>query len=145
MKEIKKEQQHVEYITYYEAFDGTTFQEKCQCEAYENSASGVVIGKLHEIGTVISNQDWLDCGDGENWHIFVVPTKQEHLDILNQLMFLCRASDEKTKLFFTENDLNKPFIMGYRSYNNSLDWSWFYKIEDIISQATNDTYTIVKK
>ena len=46
MKEVTIETQRVETHVLYEAVDGTRFCSKEECEKYENSAKGVLRGKL---------------------------------------------------------------------------------------------------
>lgn len=89
MKEITKERTITEKYTIYEAIDGTQFDFKEDCEKYDNSARGVLRGKLKKL---IVN-DRYDCwdlmgGNEDNVCIAVkVPTEID-IDIVLQNYYL---------------------------------------------------------
>ena len=143
MKEIKKEfkREVVETTTVYQASDGTEFNSKEECQKYENSAAGVLLAKIATFSTETPNS--LDDCD-ENEYKLVIPTNDEELDALNQLYFLFGGRNSK-ELFFTKEYLNRPVLMGYRRCCESIDWCWFYKLDDFIKESTQDKFILMPK
>lgn len=93
MKEIKKEKQHIEYVTVYQATDGTEFTDREECIKYETSAKGVLKSKLNNFivgSTKDSGMDAWDLmgGDCDNEIIAIKMTNAEDLDVVKQYMLL---------------------------------------------------------
>ena len=65
MKEIKKQIQRTETIIRYEAVDGTIFPNREECERYESTALGVLMGKLMKLVETKTNE-W-DLLKGEEY------------------------------------------------------------------------------
>ena len=89
MKEITKERTKVEKYIVYEAVDGTQFDFKEDCEAYDNSAKGVLRGKLKDLIVNDEYSGWdLMGGNEDNTIIAVkVPTEAD-IDIVLQNYYL---------------------------------------------------------
>lgn len=89
MKEITKERTKVEKYIVYEAVDGTQFDFKEDCEAYDNSAKGVLRGKLKALIVNDEYSGWdLMGGNEDNTIIAVkVPTEKD-IDIVLQNYYL---------------------------------------------------------
>ena len=89
MKEITKERTKVEKYIVYEAVDGTQFDFKEDCEAYDNSAKGVLRGKLKDLIVNDEYSGWdLMGGIEDNTIIAVkVPTEKD-IDIVLQNYYL---------------------------------------------------------
>jgi hypothetical protein len=85
MKEIIKERTKVEKYTVYQAVDGTEFDFKEDCERYDNSAQGVLRGKLKSL---IVNDEWngwdLMGGNEDNQVIAVAVPHESDIDIILQ-------------------------------------------------------------
>lgn len=85
MKEIIKERTKVEKYTVYQAVDGTEFDFKEDCERYDNSAQGVLRGKLRPL---IVNDEWngwdLMGGNEDNQVIAVAAPHESDIDIILQ-------------------------------------------------------------
>ena len=83
MKEIIKER--IEKYKVYEAVDGTQFDLKEECEKYDNSAQGVIRGKLKPL---IVNDKWnawdLMGGNEDNQVIAVRVPYESSIDIVLQ-------------------------------------------------------------
>ena len=134
MTEIKKEE--TTYKTMYQAIDGTEFVDKEECEKYEQSAACVLLAKL--VGCEVArgyDHEWLDWGD-ENEYRTLIPKTQEDIDTMNQLWFMHGGKKEE-KPKFDKSHINKLILMGVRTYNDKLDWCWFYILEDIITALSN--------
>lgn len=144
MKEIKKEikKEIIETITIYQAADGTEFNNPEECNKYENSAAGMLICKVDDfsLGEVSNGMDESD----ENIYKLVIPSEQEHIDTLNHLHKLFGGRNLDT-LFFNSNCLYRPIIMGYRIYNDQIDWCWFYRLDNVIKDLTKDGFVLTRK
>lgn len=140
MEKVEKERV-VKYVV-YTATDGTEFFEESECRKYENSAAGMLLGRLMEFSKPCENFE-ID-GSEENIYRIAVPTKQEHLNTLNQLHKMFRGVTDCPSLF-TEKDLKYPIAVGYRTYEGALDWVWFYKLNDWIKRITDNSFEIEKR
>jgi hypothetical protein len=89
MKEIIKERTVTEKYTVYEAVDGTQFDFKEDCEKYDNSAKGVLRGKLKDLIVNDEYNGWDLMGGNENNNIIAVkvPTEAD-IDIVLQNYYL---------------------------------------------------------
>lgn len=89
MKEITKEIQKIEKCTVWEAVDGTTFNSREECKKYEESAQGVLRGKLKEFIVNDKYDGWDLMGGFEDHTILAikVPT-EEAKDIILQAYYL---------------------------------------------------------
>lgn len=91
MKEIKEEHKReiVELNTFYEAQDGTRFTDEEQCLLYEDSALGVVRGKLAQLFVGEKKDAWELMGGYEEHTVCgIALTKQEDVDTVLQLLYL---------------------------------------------------------
>lgn len=141
MEEVKKEV--ITYNTIYEAFDGQQFVDKEECKKYEESAVGVILQKLNTcVITEHINSDWFDCGDENNYKT-LCPRTQIDIDNLNHLHKLFGGKNNDN-LYFTEEDINTIILIGYRFYHNELDWVWFNKVDELISDLTAGKVTQIK-
>lgn len=89
MKEIQKTKEHIEYITIYQANDGTEFTNKEECEKYENSAHAVVRTKFLKL--VIDKKteyNLFNAGNDEDIVYLVKLNSQEDADAVLQLYYL---------------------------------------------------------
>ena len=85
MKEVIKERTNVEKYTVYEAVDGTQFTRKEDCEKYDNSAKGVLRGKLKALIVNDEYTGWDLMGGNDDSTIIAVkvPTEAD-IDIVLQ-------------------------------------------------------------
>ena len=89
MKEITKERTKVEKYVVYQAVDGTEFNSREDCEAYDNSAKGVLRGKLKALTVNDEYNGWDLMGGNEDNDIIAVkvPTEAD-IDIVLQNYYL---------------------------------------------------------
>ena len=89
MKEITKERTITEKYTVYQAVDGTEFNSKEDCEAYDNSAKGVLRGRLKALTVNDEYNGWDLMGGNEDNSIVAVkvPTEAD-IDIVLQNYYL---------------------------------------------------------
>ena len=89
MKEVTKERTKVEKYTVYEAVDGTEFNTREECQEYDNSAKGVLRGKLKDLIVNDKYNGWDLMGGNEDNAIIAVkvPTEAD-IDIVLQNYYL---------------------------------------------------------
>ena len=89
MKEVTKERTKVEKYTVYEAVDGTEFNTREECQEYDNSAKGVLRGKLKNLIVNDKYNGWDLMGGNEDNAIIAVkvPTEAD-IDIVLQNYYL---------------------------------------------------------
>lgn len=89
MKEIKQEIQRVEYVTKYEATDGTLFDNADECRKYENSARVVLLTRYK---TLVTNrfceEDLFGIGSCDYDVEIVKVTSSEDIDLILQLLII---------------------------------------------------------
>ena len=87
MKEVTKER--VQKYTVYQAVDGTEFNTREECQEYDNSAKGVLRGKLKDLIVNDKYNGWDLMGGDEDHNIIAVkvPTEAD-IDIVLQNYYL---------------------------------------------------------
>lgn len=127
MKEIQKEIKS--YITKYEAFDGRLFDDKKECEKYENTANAVIMNEFfnHVIKTITEYElspYWIGS---EEYDIAVIDIKDENaLEHVNRAIQLCNDKFKSNGHKLLNNEyIGKRILMslGYRysSYDGVYD------------------------
>ena len=133
----------VETRVTYKAIDGTVFRDKEQCEAYEESAAAALFAQLNDCVVVKEVDCALFEDDGENNYKTVIPTTNDHITTLNQLWFMYEGKGNMDTPKFESSDKGTPIVIGYRFYENKIDWIWFYKLCDEIQKVTDGHYKLV--
>ena len=116
MKEITKEHTKVEKYVVYQAVDGTEFNSKEDCEAYDNSAKGVLRGRLKALTVNDEYNGWdLMGGNEDNLIIAVkVPTEAD-IDIVLQNYYLDQPwilNNSPVHLEKVKNAVNQAYKEG---------------------------------
>lgn len=143
MKEVTETIIKEYIVTKYQAFDGEKFDTEEECHKYENSAAGVLFGKIDDF-TVKSDCFFEPDEGSENKYKAVIPRSQHDIDLLNQLWKLYRGKNEEN-LKFDGTYIKSLIFVGYRfDYSNSgeLDWVWFYDLKSMVKEACGDKYTV---
>lgn len=145
MKEIKKEIQKIEYITQYEAIDGTKFNTVEECRKYEDSAEAVLLARYKPLVVTRKSEETLFNVGSCEYEIDVVKPTEEEIDTILQLIALFNSHYDNEKLQEYRIMLNKAlenddFILigrgcGYDHYDS------FY----IIDSLTDFINKIVKQ
>ena len=148
MKEVKEEikKEVVDVNIYYEAIDGTKFTNKEECVKYEDTVCCVLIARAKSFTIATEEEQPINPFDdgGESNYMMLLPQKQEDIDILNQLYVLPRKA-ASAELYFTKEHIEKPILMGYRTYENNLEWSWFNDMQKVINVMTNGKFELKLK
>ena len=148
MKEFKEETKRevIDVNTYYEAIDGTKFTSKEECAKYENTVCCVLMARVKSFAIATEEEQSINPFDegGENQYIMLLPQKQEDIDTLNQLYVLPRSGVSKEP-YFTKEHIGKLILMGYRTYDDGLEWSWFNEMDKVICTMTGGKYELKPK
>ena len=143
MKEIKEIITTEVTVIKYQAFDGEKFDTAEECQKYENSAAGVLLGKIDDF-TVKTDCTFEPDDSDENKYKAIIPRNQHDIDVLNQLWKLYRGKNEEG-LIFDGTYIKSLIFVGYRfDYSNpgKLDWVWFYDLKSIVEKACENKYTV---
>lgn len=144
MERIENKREVTQTVTdiSYKAIDGTMFFNEEECRRYEETAEAVLLSKVKEFQIKEIAGDDLFESNGDGIYRIVVPTKESHIDTLNQLWKL-NGGASKSDLFFSTEDLHKVIAVGIRfCSNDKIDWIWFWKVDDVIKSITGDKYYI---
>ena len=138
MKEIKKEKTITQTYYEYEALDGTIFNDKEECQKYDESALGVLNYKVNLLKVGKKDMDCWDlcCGYDDNECFALKPELPEDKDTILQwylghtphlLNDSCKnyvndiaskiqcALNEGDIIFFGVNGSDEPYIMNTRN------------------------------
>lgn len=89
MKEIKKEIQKVEYVTKYEAIDGTIFDSYEECKKYDNSARAILLSRYQPLVLDrYTEEDLFNMGSCEYSMDIVKMENESHIELILQLVAL---------------------------------------------------------
>lgn len=106
--------------TIYCADDGTTFENKDECEKYEKHIDKI-ISEIHIYDKNLKEISMNDFGWEENIHFFHCET-EESFDFLFEsfpyTIIMYDEDDEKTQVFFENKNLG---FMSIKDYENSFD------------------------
>ena len=144
MERIENKREVTQTVTdiSYKAIDGTIFSNEEECRRYEETVEAVLLSKVKEFQIKEIAGDDLFESNGEGIYRIVVPTRESHIDTLNQLWKL-NGGASKEDLFFSTEDLHKVIAVGIRFCpNNKIDWIWFWKIKNVIENITDNKYTV---
>lgn len=146
MERIENKREVTQTVTdiSYKAIDGTMFSKEEECRRYEETAEAVLLSKVKEFQIKeIAGNDFFETND-EGIYRIVVPTKESHIDTLNQLWKL-NGGAYKKDLFFSNEDLNNVIAIGIRfCSNDKIDWIWFWKVSNVIRSVTDGRYTVAE-
>jgi len=111
MKEVTKEK--VQKYTMYEALDGTEFNDKAECEKYEESAKGVIRARIAKLIVGKANEWDLLAGCDDHEVIGIKMQTGRDLEYVKQfLMIECT--------WYNNNPVARDEIFGImeKAYNN---------------------------
>lgn len=144
MKEIKKT---VETVTGYEAFDGTQFTEKEQCEAYESTALNVVLARLKKlvIKELYENEIFENQGYGsEEYQYWVMDIKDKaDVDLFNQFRYFTSGGTE-----MTDDYIGKRVLVGTGYCYDAFKYRSLYikgTYDEMIEQYKKDLEKVFKE
>lgn len=130
MKEIKTKKEIIDIN--YEAADGTLFCNADECRIYENSARGVISGRLAKF-TINKGSEYDLFGRGmEDSDAFVVkPKDDKDIDAIRQFVALYGNYDEMAWL---DNCIGKVVVVTI-SYD---EYAWAQSLDNTLNHLMGD-------
>lgn len=147
MEKIEKKREVVTTTTdiSYKAIDGTIFSNEDECRRYEETSEAILLSRLADIQIKEIYCDDLFESSGEGVYRVIVPRVEEDINTLNQLWKLNGGATSKN-LLFNKDDLQKVILVGIRfATNDKIDWIWFWKFNDVISNITDGKYVLARR
>lgn len=120
------------FKTVYVAADGTEFNDKEECRKYDESALGVLKGRVKKLATKVSNEaDLLGSGNGDDESWVIIPKSADEVALIRQLLSLMGMKAEHTE--FLESQIGKVIWLT-QSYDQ--DYMWFDTLESLTKRVT---------
>lgn len=133
MKKIEKEVV-TKVVEGYMAMDGTMFQEQEECAKYEQSARGVLRGRVKKL---VFNEGTEDCilftGSPDNKVWVCRPMTEEDIDAIKQLYMLCGGREEQ--LLRLDGQVGKVVLVTW-DYED--EYMWFDTLEALTSRIMGE-------
>ena len=138
MKEVTKEK--VQKYTVYEALDGTEFNDKAECQKYEESAKGVIRARIAKL-TVGKATEWdLLAGSDDHEVVGIKMQNERDLEYVKQFFMMeCSWYGEvRTKEIFDviEKAYDDNDIVLF-SINCDGDYYWINSRKNIVDNLVN--------
>ncbi len=130
------------YVEIYIATDGTEFNDKEQCVAYEKSAAGVLKGRMVKFALDAPKTEcdlYGGAGSDENRVYVVVPKTDDDVKTLEQLIHLKAYNKDAAA---EKIAVGKVFVVTF-SYDE--EDMWITDLNNLVRAATAEQYEIVKK
>lgn len=140
MKKIEVKKEVINYQ--YEAADGTIFGDADECRMYEESAFGVLRGRLAKIATTFASECDIFNGAGsdENDAFVVIPKNEDEVKTIQQIVYMKSYGD---KAAVAEKVAIGKVLLVTFSYDN--DGVWITDLGKLIDSATKGKYEVVEK
>ena len=133
MKKIEKEVV-TKVIEGYEAMDGTMFQDQEECKKYEQSAKGVLKGRVKKLVFNEGTEDEiLFTGSCDNKVWVCRPMTQDDVDTIKQLYMLCGGREEFLPRL--DGQAGKVVLVTW-DYDG--DYMWFDSLEELTRRIMGD-------
>lgn len=139
------ETKRIEKINYeyvYVAVDGTEFRNEDECRAYDNSAYGVLKGRLANMAILKTTECDLYNGAGsdDNKAYVVIPEDEEEVKTIQQLAYLKVYGEEYKKKYADMVAVGKVLVVTI-SYDD--DGLWITDLGEMVSSATAGKFKVV--
>jgi hypothetical protein len=140
MKEVTKEK--VQKYTMYEALDGTEFNDKAECEKYEQSAKGVIRARIAKLTVGKDNEGNLLAGSDEHEVIGIKMQTEKDVEYVKQFLLMeCTWYNgnpvERDKIFdIMEKAYDNDDIVLF-GINYDGDYYWINARQNIVDNLMN--------
>jgi len=130
------------YKNVYVAVDGTEFEEQEECQKYEKSAEGVLLGRLAKMAITKQSECDLFNGAGcdDNTSYVIIPKSEDEVATIQQAIHLKSYGDKKK--LCERVDVGKVVIVTI-GYDN--DGLWVSDLGEIVSKATDGKVELIEK
>lgn len=127
-KEIK---QQIE-ITKWQAVDGTIFDDKQQCITYDNSALGVLRGRLFEKMKRIEDKFSICSDFSDDYDYYLLKAKDDATcDLINQVNMHLGSS-------YLKDIKNHLFVVGVSTYDDNIYFVDMTKQQNALAELSKD-------
>lgn len=118
--------------TVYVAVDGTEFNDKEECRKYDESAIGVLKGRVKKLAVKVSNEeDLLHSGGEENESWVIIPKSADEIALIRQLLLVMGLKMERTEGL--ESQIGKVIWL---TQNYDQDYMWFDTLEALTKRVS---------
>jgi hypothetical protein len=128
----------------YEAFDGTRFDTKEDCFAYEGSQFGLLMQQLEK--SIIKKTDTLgirnksNCFEPFNAYYVIVPKTRHDIFVLGQILEAAGVTDREE---ITGGDCDQPIILCVNLFCNVIVDVHIIRINDLVKDLTNCQFEVI--
>lgn len=120
------------FKTVYVAVDGTEFNDKEECRKYDESALGVLKGRVKKLAVRVSNEeDLLYSGGGDNESWVIIPKSADEIALIRQLLLVMGLKMERTEEL--ESQIGKVIWL---TQNYDQDYMWFDTLEALTKRVS---------
>ena len=137
MEKIETKIQNEQTLIRYKAADGTFFDSKEECEAYEKTYK-CAVKKLVENISIKHGSEYslFEMGSDENETFFVKPKGEFDILHINMLLSMCKVGQQG---LLSSEAVGRPLFV---TLNYEEDWAWVTYLDELIKKATGGKYTI---
>ncbi len=136
--QIKRVEEKI-YREVYVAFDGKEFVDKEQCNAYEQSAYGMLKFRLVQMAVNKTDECSLFKGVGceDTYSFVVIPKTEDDVKTLQQLVFMKGCSAEYKEKYAALCVVGKPLVVSTDYEDLSL---WIIDLDELVRDATGGLF-----
>lgn len=118
--------------TVYVAVDGTEFNDKEECRKYDESAIGVLKGRVKKLAVKVTNEeDLLHSGGDDNESWVIIPKSADEIALIRQLLLVMGLKMEHTEEL--ESQIGKVIWLT-QDYNQN--YMWFDTLEALTKRVS---------
>lgn len=118
--------------TVYVAVDGTEFNDKEECRKYDESAIGVLKGRVKKLAVKVTNEDdLLHSGGSDNESWVIIPKSADEVALIRQLLLVMGLKMEHTEEL--ESQIGKVIWL---TQNYDQDYMWFDTLEALTKRVS---------
>lgn len=126
----------------YEAFDGTRFDTKDECYAYEGSQFGLLMQQLEK--SIVRKMTHLGITEQNyepfNAYYVIVPRTRHDIFVLGQILELSGFADKEQ---ITGGDCDQPIILCVNLYCNVVVNLHVMRIGELVRDWTNSQFDVI--
>lgn len=127
----------------YEAFDGTRFDTREECFAYEGSQFGLLMQQLEK--SIIKRTNTLGINKSNlfepfNTYYVIVPKTRHDIFVLGQILEAAGVTDREQ---ITGGDCDQPIILCVNLFCNAVADVHIIRIGDLVGDWTNSQFDVI--
>lgn len=128
----------------YEAFDGTRFETKDACAAYEGSQFGLLMQQLEK--SIVKKMTHIGITEQQNYfepfntYYVIVPRTRHDIFVLGQILEIAGVTDKEQ---ITGGDCDQPIVLCVNLYCNVVVNLHVIRIGDLVRDWTNSQFDVI--